>query len=200
MQNEDSVKGESDDCFEPAIQDSSFDEFEDNETNNIPIEMVEIQGFDEDDNGARKKLKKENVCKYCNAVFSRTYHLQRHMTIHTDERAFKCTVFGCDSRFRRADQLLNHIRARHTKNELQNEESGVICPEKQIADISLDEFKDETNNIHTEMVEELDQDNSTKKKFECDCCDKVFCYLWVNFIIYEPHSVCSIRYLLAKPI
>lgn len=165
-----SPKSNKDECFEQAMTDNSVDGFED-ETNNISIEMVEIEDIDMDNNTNTNQFE----CSVCNQKFVGKTHLQRHMKIHTDDKAFECTILGCDSRFRRSDFLRKHIRTRHTENELQNEESAVNCPEKQIVNISLDEFKDDLDNTHIEVLEiqRIDEDKNTIRKFECEVCNKV---------------------------
>lgn len=81
---------ETDEVSEQTFADSSFDEFED-ESNNIPIEMVEIiQEMDVDN-----KKKDSHQCEVCSRIFKYKTHLKRHMTIHTDEKAFECTISGC---------------------------------------------------------------------------------------------------------
>lgn len=138
-------------CPEQPIADISLDEFKD-ESNKIPTEMVETQALDEN-NATKEKFE----CDRCNKVFVRKNHLKRHMTVHSDERAFECTVLGCLQKFRRrdhlqnhlnthsqlkihkcdfcensfgrADHLRNHIRARHTEKEPQNEKDVFNCSE-----------------------------------------------------------------------
>lgn len=66
------------------------------------------QPEDVEDKPADKPADKlrSNQCEICERTFSRLTHLKRHMTIHTDERAFACQL--CDKKFRRADHLKNH--------------------------------------------------------------------------------------------
>lgn len=83
----------------------------------------------------------------------------------------------CQQTYSRADYLRNHIKAQHTENDLQNEESAMLLPENQIMDIPQDEIKDESNNIPTEVpkIHENNDDIDTDKKFKCDLCiDRVF--------------------------
>lgn len=64
------------------------------------------------DYSSSSKLK-ANQCPDCDKIFSRPTHLKRHMTIHTDERAYACDL--CDKKFRRSDHLKTHQNF-HTQN------------------------------------------------------------------------------------
>lgn len=47
-----------------------------------------------------------HMCQYCGRGFSTTAGLNEHLTIHTDERAFKCPT--CSREFRRKSDLRHH--------------------------------------------------------------------------------------------
>ncbi|XP_076050941.1 uncharacterized protein LOC143031241 [Oratosquilla oratoria] len=55
--------------------------------------------------------KKSYKCKYCDAVFSKVWPLNRHLRIHTRENIHKCTL--CNAIFSEAGHLEGHIRT-HT--------------------------------------------------------------------------------------
>lgn len=202
-------------CPEYQVVDTnSIDEFKD-ESNNIHSDVLAKQETDEDNNpidqfeddsnnihsdAPEKQETDTNSCSTCGMQFKRKSHLMRHIKIHTDERAFECTVEGCDRKFRRldhmknhlnthsptkhecmycgqtycrADTLRSHIKARHSEMAHQNEERAVICPEEHAAN----EFKYESNNMHTELpkTQGINEDNdANKNKFECELCNKFF--------------------------
>ncbi|XP_006818381.1 uncharacterized protein LOC102801445 [Saccoglossus kowalevskii] len=56
------------------------------------------------------------TCEHCGKAFSKKWHLQQHLKIHTGERAHQCTY--CGWRFTRKSDLTKHIRI-HTGKEFQ---------------------------------------------------------------------------------
>ena len=54
------------------------------------------------------------ICRFCNKLFQSSWHLDRHIRIHTGERPFKCEL--CGKYFNRKDHLKEHNFAVHTKN------------------------------------------------------------------------------------
>ncbi|XP_065093282.1 zinc finger protein 33A-like [Ochlerotatus camptorhynchus] len=53
------------------------------------------------------------VCDVCEASFIRERDLRVHMTRHTNERFFKCTVANCDYSTNIAKRLEDHLNAKH---------------------------------------------------------------------------------------
>ncbi|ODV63939.1 C2H2-type zinc finger protein ASCRUDRAFT_19013, partial [Ascoidea rubescens DSM 1968] len=49
-------------------------------------------------------------CKICEKSFTTSGHLARHSRIHTGERKHVCPYPGCDSRFARQDNCMQHYR------------------------------------------------------------------------------------------
>ena len=58
----------------------------------------------------------ENVCNFCNKIFSRKENLKRHIASIHEEKKLKC-VF-CEQIFSRKDRLKSHVVLVHTKKEL----------------------------------------------------------------------------------
>ncbi|KAI8074624.1 hypothetical protein BC940DRAFT_266619, partial [Gongronella butleri] len=46
----------------------------------------------------------------CNMVFTRSEHLARHERKHTGEKPFTCIVPGCERKFSRFDNMIQHTR------------------------------------------------------------------------------------------
>lgn len=112
-------------------------------------------------------------CIHCNQKFRRRDHLQNHLNTHSQIK-HECSY--CQQTYSKANQLRKHIKAQHTENEVQNEESAIIFPKKEIVNNLPVEFKDESPNTYTEVLEiqEMVQENNTTRKFECELCNKVF--------------------------
>ncbi|KAI8337056.1 hypothetical protein BC941DRAFT_426554 [Chlamydoabsidia padenii] len=51
----------------------------------------------------------------CRMTFTRSEHLARHARKHTGEKPFKCAVPGCERRFSRFDNMIQHTST-HNKN------------------------------------------------------------------------------------
>lgn len=68
--------------------------------------------------------RKKFICKhaYCGKVFRFRSEIERHVTIHSASRPFKCRYDNCIKTFKRSDALDNHIRCSHTR------EATYICP------------------------------------------------------------------------
>ncbi|XP_039718315.1 zinc finger protein 740 isoform X5 [Pteropus medius] len=54
------------------------------------------------------KIPKNFVCEHCFGAFRSSYHLKRHILIHTGEKPFECDV--CDMRFIQKYHLERHKR------------------------------------------------------------------------------------------
>lgn len=50
-------------------------------------------------------------CPYCPRTFAFPSYLQRHITLHTGEKPFRC--HRCNSRFTRRNHLKEHLRRKH---------------------------------------------------------------------------------------
>lgn len=55
------------------------------------------------------RSRKRYHCKLgCKVTFSTSSHAARHLQTHTSERAFPCTFTGCESLFKRSDNMRQH--------------------------------------------------------------------------------------------
>ena len=64
----------------------------------------------------------------CSKVLSRHDTLKNHLRTHTQEKPYKCPVQGCDTRFRRTNERLVHLREQHVNGELRKlERYSCIC-------------------------------------------------------------------------
>ncbi|KAH3673770.1 hypothetical protein WICPIJ_009650 [Wickerhamomyces pijperi] len=62
-----------------------------------------------------KKLVRKYQCKTCTKSFTTSGHLARHVRIHTGERKHQCPFPGCESRFARQDNCMQHFRTHQNK-------------------------------------------------------------------------------------
>ncbi|XP_045621284.1 early growth response protein 1-like [Procambarus clarkii] len=54
-------------------------------------------------------------CPYCPRTFAFPSYLQRHLTLHTGEKPFRC--HRCNSRFTRRNHLKEHLKRKHTPSQ-----------------------------------------------------------------------------------
>lgn len=66
-----------------------------------------------DTNETPRAKEKRFGCIYCDRLFARKEHADRHSRTHTQEKPFHCPQ--CDSRFTRSDLLVRHERLTHKK-------------------------------------------------------------------------------------
>lgn len=80
----------------------------------LPLVHSPSDSLDDSDSEVKKARKtkepKRYQCKTCEKCFTTLGHLARHMRIHTGERKHKCPHPGCDSRFARQDNCMQHYR------------------------------------------------------------------------------------------
>lgn len=63
------------------------------------------------------RSRKRYHCKLgCKVTFSTSSHAARHLQTHTSERAFPCTFTGCESLFKRSDNMRQHRKMHFGKS------------------------------------------------------------------------------------
>lgn len=65
---------------------------------------------------------RRHVCRICYKGFTTSGHLARHNRIHTGERNHECPYQGCEQKFSRHDNCIQHYRT-HLKRELRASEA-----------------------------------------------------------------------------
>ncbi|GAV53287.1 hypothetical protein ZYGR_0AI05710 [Zygosaccharomyces rouxii] len=65
---------------------------------------------------------RRHVCRTCYKGFTTSGHLARHNRIHTGEKNHECPYEGCDQKFSRHDNCIQHYRT-HVKRELRVSEA-----------------------------------------------------------------------------
>lgn len=59
---------------------------------------------------AKVEQRRRHVCKVCSKGFTTSGHLARHNRIHTGEKNHFCPLEGCNQRFSRHDNCIQHYR------------------------------------------------------------------------------------------
>ncbi|KAK8745640.1 hypothetical protein OTU49_000300 [Cherax quadricarinatus] len=79
-------------------------------------------------------------CPYCPRTFAFPSYLQRHLTLHTGEKPFRC--HRCNSRFTRRNHLKEHLKRKHTQSQT-SQTSHQILPSSNFVNASSRAFSTE---------------------------------------------------------
>ncbi|XP_051988649.1 zinc finger protein 281-like [Xyrauchen texanus] len=105
------------------------------------------------DGGSLSPNSKPHICEHCSAAFRSSYHLRRHVLIHTGERPFRCTQ--CNMCF-----IQKYLLQRHEK--IHSGEKPFSC--------------DQCNMrfIQKYHMERHKRTHSGEKPYKCDTCQQYF--------------------------
>ncbi|KAJ8389947.1 hypothetical protein AAFF_G00112320 [Aldrovandia affinis] len=105
------------------------------------------------DMGSLSPGSKPHICEHCNAAFRSSYHLRRHVLIHTGERPFRCSQ--CNMSF-----IQKYLLQRHEK--IHSGEKPFSC--------------DQCNMrfIQKYHMERHKRTHSGEKPYKCDTCQQYF--------------------------
>ncbi|KAG7492181.1 hypothetical protein MATL_G00012380 [Megalops atlanticus] len=105
------------------------------------------------DGGSLSPNCKPHICEHCNAAFRSSYHLRRHVLIHTGERPFRCSQ--CNMSF-----IQKYLLQRHEK--IHSGEKPFSC--------------DQCNMrfIQKYHMERHKRTHSGEKPYKCDTCQQYF--------------------------
>ncbi|KAL7860703.1 hypothetical protein AOLI_G00170520 [Acnodon oligacanthus] len=105
------------------------------------------------DGGSLSPSSKPHICEHCNAAFRSSYHLRRHVLIHTGERPFRCNQ--CNMSF-----IQKYLLQRHEK--IHSGEKPFSC--------------DQCNMrfIQKYHMERHKRTHSGEKPYKCDTCQQYF--------------------------
>ncbi|KAJ8253817.1 hypothetical protein COCON_G00204290 [Conger conger] len=105
------------------------------------------------DLGSLSPGSKPHICEHCNAAFRSSYHLRRHVLIHTGERPFRCSQ--CNMSF-----IQKYLLQRHEK--IHSGEKPFSC--------------DQCNMrfIQKYHMERHKRTHSGEKPYKCDTCQQYF--------------------------
>lgn len=96
---------------------------------------------------------KPHICEHCNAAFRSSYHLRRHVLIHTGERPFQCSQ--CNMSF-----IQKYLLQRHEK--IHSGEKPFCCDQ---CDMKF---------IQKYHMERHKRTHSGEKPYKCDTCQQYF--------------------------
>ena len=90
----------------------------------------------------RAIVRGDKACQFCNRIFRKTEHLQRHERQHTKERPFECPI--CGNRFGRQDSLGRHLKSHGQTDTVPpsygrrstTQETAAILPESVLLELS----------------------------------------------------------------
>ncbi|KAG2460603.1 zinc finger protein 281-like isoform X2 [Polypterus senegalus] len=110
-------------------------------------------GMLDGDAGSLSPNSKPHICEHCNAAFRSSYHLRRHVLIHTGERPFRCSQ--CNMSF-----IQKYLLQRHEK--IHSGEKPFSC--------------DQCNMrfIQKYHMERHKRTHSGEKPYKCDTCQQYF--------------------------
>ncbi|KAJ8251119.1 hypothetical protein GJAV_G00217490 [Gymnothorax javanicus] len=114
-----------------------------------PSKSIMLDG----DLGSLSPGSKPHICEHCNAAFRSSYHLRRHVLIHTGERPFRCSQ--CNMSF-----IQKYLLQRHEK--IHSGEKPFSC--------------DQCNMrfIQKYHMERHKRTHSGEKPYKCDSCQQYF--------------------------
>ena len=70
--------------------------------------------------------RRKYICKICSRGFTTSGHLARHNRIHTGEKRHQCQFPGCNQRFSRHDNYIQHYRTHFKNNPMPEEQQPSI--------------------------------------------------------------------------
>ncbi len=106
-------------------------------------------GSDSIKKGKGKKVPflRKYICNTCKKTFTTSGHLSRHTRIHTGEKKFTCSFKGCDAKFSRQDNCMQHYRTHFNnsrkRQRLRQDYTIIEVP------MELKNSKHESNPIHS---------------------------------------------------
>ena len=126
-------KGEDEDNEEEEEEEEEDDDDDDDD------EEEEFEGKREkgDDSRINSNERGEYQCTFCKRKFVRPGHLDRHIRAHTGEKPYACLHKGCDKRFTRSDNMMQHFKCHssdgyiHKREEKLNEKKRKMLAKKQ---------------------------------------------------------------------
>lgn len=65
------------------------------------------------------------VCHFCGKNMFTKINLENHLRVHTQERPFKCTIEGCEKRFKQQGQVRRHVMTHTTEQNYSCEVCGI---------------------------------------------------------------------------
>lgn len=100
----------------PSINNKTWQDKYNNNKQPIMMKITKKTKTDKNIAMKRQQNRRKHVCKICSTGFTTSGHLSRHNRIHTGEKNHSCPFEGCNQKFSRHDNCLQHYRTHLKKN------------------------------------------------------------------------------------
>ncbi|KAI8145113.1 hypothetical protein BJV82DRAFT_604984 [Fennellomyces sp. T-0311] len=99
-------------------------------------------------NVTKSSNKRRHHCSECQKSFTTSGHLARHNRVHTGEKNFPCLFPGCQSRFSRQDNMMQHYRTHMSPRSRRSHRRNSATATTPVPAVSIDRPKPKLHAHH----------------------------------------------------